>query len=356
MQKKYVNAVRLIHDAIIKEHFPCACMEIGDKTGRIFRYWEGNKAVYPEKEPVVEDTLFDMASVTKILSTTMIALRFIEEGLICLSDNISYYFKTPDDKKNITIFNLLTHTSGIRPFVSIVDKAPSPEKVVETILNLDLAFPVGCNIGYSCLGFIVLGKLLELVGGDTLNRLSVKYVFEPLEMENTTFRASTDYDIQTGRCSKGIVNDNNSRFLGGIAGNAGAFSNLDDMSKFAQMLSNMGEYKGKRYLSPATFSKAIHNYTPQMSQARGLGFLLITDTIVNQQTELFCTGANPPAELFSTGSYGHTGYTGTSVMVDKDTGLYVILLTNRVHSLKLNESILRFRRVFHNSIITDYLK
>ncbi len=332
------------------------------KKGRIFRHWEGNRAVFPKKEPVSEDTLFDMASVTKILSTTMLALRFIEEGLICLSDSTSDYFNTPDDKKDITILNLLTHTSGIKPLVSIVDKAPSPDDVVETILDLDLAYPIGTNVGYSCLGFIVLGKLLELVGNDTLDRLSQKDVFTPLEMVNTSFRpkgdniASTDYDIQTGRCSKGIVNDHNSRFLGGIAGNAGVFSNLDDMSKFAQMLSNMGKYKSKQYLSPATFSKAIHNYTPQMAQARGLGFYILTDAVVNPPTDLFKTGSNPAAELFSNGSYGHTGYTGTSVFVDKNTGLYVILLTNRVHSETINNNILRFRKVFHNSVITEYLK
>ena len=345
MAGKYDHAARLIHDAIEKGYFPSACLEIGNRTGRVFRYSDGNKAVYPVAERVEEDTLFDMASVTKILSPTMLALRFIEEGLLCLSDRVGDYFDVPEDKKEITIFNLLTHTSGIRPYVSIVDKAPSPEKVVETILSLELAFPVGGEVGYSCLGFIVLGKVLELVGGDTLDRLSQKYVFEPLEMKNTTFRpkgdniAATDYNTQKGTCSVGIVNDHNSRFLGGVAGNAGVFSNLDDLSNFAMMLANMGRYKGRQYLSSRMFAKAIKNWTPDFDQARGLGFLL-TDTRVN-----------PPGELFSTGSYGHTGYTGTSVFVDKDTGLYVILLTNRVHSETIDDRILRFRRVLHNSIL-----
>jgi CubicO group peptidase (beta-lactamase class C family) len=345
LTEKYATAAGLIHEAIGRGFFPSACLEIGNKTGRIFRHWEGNRSVYPVVEPVEEDTLFDMASVTKILSPTMVALRFVEEGLLCLSDYVGDFFDAPEDKKEITIFNLLTHTSGIAPYVSIVDKAPSPEKAVETILNLELAFPVGQDVGYSCLGFIVLGKILELVGGATLDILSRKYVFEPLEMKNTTFRpegdniAATDFNRQKGTSSVGVVNDHNSRFLGGIAGNAGVFSNLDDLSNFAMMLANMGSYKGRQYLSSRTFAKAIRNWTPHFDQARGLGFLL-TDTRIN-----------PPGELFSTGSYGHTGYTGTSVLVDKDTGLYVIFLTNRVHSEKIDDRILRFRRVLHNAIL-----
>lgn len=345
MVKKYAIAVKLIHEAIEQEIFPAACLEVGNLRGRIFRHWEGNRSLYPTVKPVKENTLFDMASVTKILSPTMVALRFIEEGRLCLSDRIGDFFAAPEDKKEITIFNLLTHTSGIRPYVSIVDQAPSLEEVIETILSLKLAFPVGRNVGYSCLGFIVLGKILELVGGAPLDILSQKYVFEPLAMKSTTFKpegeniAATDYDPQNGICSLGIVNDHNSRFLGGIAGNAGVFSNLDDLSNFALMLANMGYFKGRQYLSSATFAKAITNWTPQFDQTRGLGFLL-TDTKID-----------PPGELFSTGSFGHTGYTGTSVFVDKETGLYVILLTNRVHSKKLDDRILRFRRVFHNAIL-----
>ena len=345
MVKKYAIAVKLIYEAVERGIFPAACLEIGDRKGRIFRHWEGNGSLYPVIEPVEEDTLFDMASVTKILSPTMVALRFIEEGLLCLSDRVGDFFDAPEDKKEITIFNLLTHTSGIRPYVSIVDKAPSPEEVVETILSLELAFPIGRNVGYSCLGFIVLGKILELVGGAPLDILSEQYVFEPLEMKSTTFKpegdniAATDYDPQNGTCFVGIVNDHNSRFLGGIAGNAGVFSNLDDLSNFAMMLANIGRYKERQYLSSATFAKAITNWTSHFDQARGLGFLL-TDTQID-----------PPGELFSTGSYGHTGYTGTSVFVDKETGLYVILITNRVHSEKMDDRILRFRRVLHNAIL-----
>lgn len=365
MSNRFENTIRIIHEAIEKKYFPCACLEIGDRNGRIFRYVEGNRSVYPRVEPVYENTLFDMASVTKILSTTMVALKFIESGKICLTDSIGDFFKVPKGKEHMTILNLLTHTGGIRYGLSIVGKISDikdSNEIVNTILSLEPSLPIGSEVEYSCLGFILLGKILEAVGGDTLDKLSYKYVFEPLEMYNTTFFpkgeniAATDFNPTTGRCSIGIVNDHNSRFLGGVAGNAGVFSNLDDMSKFAQMLSNFGKYKSIQYLSEAIFVKAIHNYTEGMSQARGLGFALIPELSVRMQNELYKNVTNPCAELFSPGSYGHTGYTGTSVLIDRNTGLYVVFLTNRVHSEKLNNAILRFRRALHNSIIVEYSK
>jgi CubicO group peptidase (beta-lactamase class C family) len=368
MVKKFENSIRLIHAAIEKKYFPCACLEVGDRNGRIFRYIEGNRSIYPKKEPVFENTLFDMASVTKILPTTMLVLKFIEAGKICLTDSIGDFFKVPDGKEFITILNLLTHTSGIKYGLKIIDKVSDisdSNEIVSTILNLEPSLPIGSEVDYSCLGFILLGKILEIVGDDTLDRLSYKYVFKPLEMYNTTFSpkgeniAATDFDTISDRCSIGVVHDHNSRFLGGVAGNAGVFSNLDDMSNFAQMLSNFGKYKSTQYLSKAVFMKALHNYTlgmRGMSQGRGLGFLVIPDLSVNMQPELYKAVTNPSAELFSTGSYGHTGYTGTSVLIDKITGLYVVFLTNRVHSEKFNNAILRFRRMLHNSIMVEYSK
>lgn len=365
MFKKFENSTRLIHTAIKEKYFPCACLEIGDRNGKIFRYIEGYRTICPKTEPVFENTLFDMASVTKIIPTTMLALKFIEDGKICLTDSIGDFFKVPDGKEFITILNLLTHTSGIKYGLRITDKVSdilNNEEIVNIILNLKPSHPIGSQVDYSCLGFILLGKILETVGDDTLDRLSYKYVFKPLEMNSTTFLpeveniAATDFNTNSGRSSAGVVHDHNSRYLGGVAGNAGVFSNLDDMSNFAWMLSNFGRYKSTQYLSKAIFMKAINNYTLGMKQGRGLGFLILPNLPVSVQPELYKTVTYPNAELFSVGSYGHTGYTGTSVLVDRITGLYVIFLTNRTHTEKLNDNILRFRRVLHNSIMAEYSK
>jgi Beta-lactamase class C and other penicillin binding proteins len=213
--------------------------------------------------------------------------------------------------------------------------------VLQAILKKPLVLPVGKDVFYSCPGFIVLGKVLESVERKTLDVLCEKYVLSPLEMHHTCY-CPKDSNIACSNTNvdlTGIVNDNNARFMGGVSGNAGLFSSISDMSKFAVMLANRGE----KVISKGLFTKAIECYTKGLSESRGLGFNLV-DSRYGQ------TG-----ELFGLYSYGHTGYTGTSVFVDRETDLTVVLLTNRTH-FDLDYSVFQgYRAKIHNAIRGEFI-
>ena len=296
-----------------------------------------------------EHTLFDMASVTKILSATMIAFRFLEEGLLRLYDTVSVFFPdAPEDKKNITILHLMTHTSGIADHFLISDFTDDPRDALKVILNHPLHQAPGGDPIYSCMGYILLGKILEQIGGMPLDQLAQKYVFEPIGMTHTGYHptgdvAPTEMDPATGKLICGVVHDENSRFLKGISANAGVFSDLEDMIRFTQMLSLDGRLPdGSHYLSPATLQAALLNRTPNSKgEFRGLGF------------NLSRSPSNFLGDLLSPRAYGHTGFTGTSIALDPDTGLWVVLLTNRVCPSRANTKMIRLRSLVHNAAAAE---
>lgn len=285
------------------------------------------------------DTLFDLASLSKVVSTTMVALGFLEAGKLALTDRVADFFpQASADKGDITIFHLMTHTSGISPFFFLSREAKGPENALAAILNRPLVQKVGEGPIYSCMGYILLGKILEKVGGAPLDVLAQKWVFAPLSMEHTTYHppadtAPTERDSTTGKLIQGVVHDENARFLGGISGNAGVFSNIRDVSRFASMLS----CGGAPLLKEETLAMALENRTPQGPEHRGLGFQLAGSENCFLGTEL-----GPRA-------FGHTGFTGTSIAVDPDTGLWVVLLTNRVCPSRENTALIPLRRQIHDA-------
>ena len=289
-------------------------------------------------------TLFDMASLSKILGPTMIALRFLEEGRFRLYDTVADFFpQAPSDKKDITILQLMTHTSGIPAHFFLSDYTDDPANAAEIILNHPLAqVPVNDPI-YSCMGYILLGKILEHISGMPLDQLAQQYVFKPLGMSRTGYHptgdcAPTEMDPETGKLLQGIVHDENARFLKGISANAGVFSDLEDMITFVKMLSLGGE----SYLSPATLDAALRNRTPNSKgEFRGLGFNL---------------AGSPKSflgDLMSSQAYGHTGFTGTSIAIDPATGLWVVFLTNRVCPTRNNIKQARIRALVHNAAAAE---
>lgn len=286
-----------------------------------------------------ENTLFDLASLSKVVSATMVALRFLENETLHLTDRVADFFpQAPADKRDITIFHLMTHTSGISPFFFLSREASSPEDALRAILERPLVQNVGKGPIYSCMGYILLGKILEKVGGAPLDVLAKKWVFDPMGMEHTTYRpwgdvAPTERDSTTGELIRGIVHDENARFLKGISGNAGVFSDIGDMSRFAAMLSR----GGSPLLKPETLTMARKDRTPQGPEHRGLGFQLAGSEKCFLGTEL-----GPEA-------FGHTGFTGTSFAVAPDTGLWVVLLTNRVCPTRENVALHPLRRQIHDT-------
>lgn len=331
---------RLIQQGLQDGAYPCAALAVG--IGRnIYR-----KDTYGN---CTENTLFDMASISKILGPTMIAFRFMEEGLLRLYDTVETFFPdAPEDKKNITILQLMTHTSGIADHFFLSDHTSDPAQAAQVILNHPLAQAPGSDPVYSCMGYILLGKILEQLGGLPLDELAQKYVFDPLGMSHTGYHPSgdcapTEADPKNGKLLCGIVHDENARFLRGISANAGVFSDLNDMIRFAQMLSLDGKAAdGTQYLSPATLAAALVNRTPNSKgEFRGLGF------------NLAGSPKNFLGDLMSPRAYGHTGFTGTSIALDPDTGLWMVLLTNRVCPTRNNTKLIRIRALAHNAAAAE---
>lgn len=323
--------------------YPCCAAAVGRGNEVFFRFSAGHRALFPEKLPLTENTLFDMASLTKLMGTTMACLRMLEEGKIALNDKISKYFSQCFGKEDITVFMLMTHTSGISAHMPLyLDKDTGD--AVSAILSKPLAYPTGAKTVYSCMGYILLGKILEKIEGKTLDKIVKERVFVPLEMENSFYNppadaicAATERDIFTGEMVCGVVHDENARFLNGISGNAGMFCTVNDTVRFAKMLSQ----RGAGYLDEKTFSLAVTDYTKDFDESRGLGF------------QLYGGKPFPGGSKMSIGSYGHTGFTGTSLFVDNKTGVYAILLTNRVHPTRENGLLYPIRREFYDTVFSE---
>lgn len=311
--------------------FPCFAAAVGKDDEIIFKSFGGDRCIFPAREALTENTLFDMASLSKLIGTTMAALKMVVEGKISFESKLEDYFDCCHGKEKITVFQLLTHTSGIKAHFPLYLRGISPDDAVTEILKEELGYSTGSNAVYSCMGFILLGKILERIENEPLDRIVQRYVFDPLEMKNSTYRpkgrdcAATEKDIFSKEIISGVVHDENARFLGGISGNAGIFCDLGDCIKFAQMLSR----KGRGYLPEELFKYAISNLTPNFSEGRGLGFQRIGKL------------------------YGHTGFTGTSIYVDSESGRYAILLTNRVHPTRENTKLIPFRREFHKTVFGE---
>jgi len=320
-----------LDEAVTAGVFPCCAMAWGHRDHPLCFCFAGGAN---------EDMLFDLASVSKPVGPGMLTLLALEKGELKLGDTLGMFFPAPEDKAGITLEQLLTHTAGFVPAFPLYETDAPPYRAAETILSYPLASAPGGAPVYSCMGFIVLGKLLETLYAQPLHALVTERVFKPLNMRRTaycplkegfTVFAPTETDPDSGEALYGVVHDENARFLQGVSGNAGIFSAIGDMARFAAMLA----CEGGGFMLKDTLQMAVANRTQGYEDSRGLAFHL----------------ASPGSffgDRFPEASFGHTGFTGTSFAVDGTTGFYVVLLTNRVHPTRRNEAILPFRRTFHN--------
>lgn len=331
--------------------FPCAAVAVGVGHKVFVRKFFGYRQIKPAVSDTTEETLFDIASLSKLVATSMIALKFIDSGKLLLNDKISSFLDYAGNYGDCEIRNLMTHTSGMPPWLPLFNMIHDDGNAIRTILDSDRCCETGNEVSYSCMGYIVLGHILEFVGGESLDKLARKYVFEPLDMKSTCYNpsadavtAATELYSHSGEWATGHVHDENAYFLGGVSGNAGVFATLDDMISFAKMCSAKGVApNGDNFLSKEIFDLAVRNHTPDKSESRGLGF------------QIKGTQGFPCGEMLSSGSYGHTGFTGTSLYVDCETGLWSVLLTNAVHYGRDNRSeYFSLRRKFYDTVITEY--
>ena len=344
-EKKLDSAMNLINEAISKGYFPGAEVVIGQKDKVLRSKCYGNRCTYKEVLPVLDDTLYDLASLTKVTATNTLFMVFLEKGLISIYDKVADFLECfkGNDKEDITIFNLLTHTAGFVPFTPLYETCTDYEDAIRYICSLELEYKPGTKVEYSDFSYILLGYILEKIGHARLDVLCEKYVFNPLNMKNTCFNpkgdniAATELDKATGKVLVGTVHDENARFLRGISGHAGLFSNKEDMAKFAKMLIN----KGNGFISYPAFCAMTRNYTENLNENRGFGWCIKGNKL------------SSGGDIISSSAFGHTGFTGTSIWIDTENDIYIILLTNRVHPTRENNKMIMFRRRFHNAVLAS---
>lgn len=342
----YEEVLAMVERAVEDGVCPSAALAIGRSDGLVASGCFGRldeTGLSPD-----DATLYDMASLTKVTATAMVTLRLVQQGVLRLADRVGDFFPgTLVDKREITLEQLLTHTGGFPAHFFLWDEASTGARAAEAILAHPLAAAPGSCTIYSCMGFILLGKILEKAVGDSLDHLATQLVFQPLGMKDTSYcpngvnLAPTERNPASGQWLRGQVHDENARFMDGVAGNAGLFSSLRDMSRFGQMLAAGGTLEGHRFLSPPLFRAMLRCRTEGMSQRRGLGF------------QLAGGDAAFMGDLVSPLAFGHTGFTGTSLLVEPEQDLYVVLLTNRVHPTRENQRLLRFRSLLHNRILAE---
>ncbi len=310
----------------------------------------GYAQITPTKQKMTPSTIFDLASLTKMVATTTAVMILVEQGHINLDDPVAKYLPEfgAHGKETITVKHLLTHTSGLPGWKRLYSEHRGREAFYKAICDTELSAPTGTKRTYSDLGFITLGLLVEKVSGTDLNSFTRKHIFAPLKMTDTMFNppealksrcAATEIVPWLNRLMKGEVHDENAHAMGGVAGHAGLFSTTHDLAIFCQMLMNGGEYGGVRILKPETIKQFS---TPQLDHSittsQGLGWLL-------GGKRMGGTGG------LGEGSFGHTGFTGTCIWINPRSKLFAILLTNAVHPKRENAETNYIRRRFYQKVL-----
>ncbi len=307
----------------------------------------GTYSYDPYSRKVNVNSIYDMASITKVAATTISIMKLYEEGKIDLDDPVAKYLPkfAQNGKDKVTIKNLLLHNSGLpswRPFYQL---CKSPDEILDSIYAQPLVYKTGDSTVYSDLGFITLGKIVEVVTNMPLDQYVKKTFYIPLGMKSTTFLppkdwvdfiAPTEYDSLLGGFVHGVVHDENARALGGVSGHAGLFSNARDLAVLMQMILNGGEYGGKKFFKKET----VELFTKRWPNNRGLGW----DNALSPYGKSALDGA------FGENAFGHTGFTGTSVYVYPEKNVIAVLLTNRVHPTRANNKHIALRKAVHKAI------
>lgn len=300
----------------------------------------GQRAVMPVPEPMSVDTIFDFASLTKVIATTPAMMLLIERGQVDLEAPAQRYLPefTGEGKEAITIRQLLTHTSGLRPGIGL-GGWQGKDGAIRVAAAERLQSPPGTALVYSDVNFFVLGAIVERVSGRGLDEFLAAEIYGPLKMTDTGFRPAAAEQgriapttVQAGVPLRGTVHDPTARQMGGVAGHAGLFSTASDLARYARMLLNLGELDGVRVFQPETVRLMTSVQTPPaLSARRGLGWDIDTGY------------SGPRGGLFPIGSYGHTGWTGTSLWIDPFSRTFVIFLSNRNHPTEAG-NVLALRR------------
>lgn len=330
---------QLVADGIAAKAAPGMVVLVGRGDQTLYEKAFGARATVPSHEPMTLDTIFDLASLTKVVATTTAVMTLVEQGRIRLNDPVAAFVPGFDryGKGGITIRHLLTHVSGLRPDVDLHPWTGYDAAIALAVDEVP-TMPPGAQFVYSDINFFLLGDIVARVTGESLDGYLQRAVFAPLGMRDTGFRPATALlprMAPTERCAeqdawpckrpdapplRGVVHDPTARRMGGVAGHAGLFGTARDLQRFARMLLNGGELDGVRVLSAATVARMIAPVPmPANAGTRGLGWDIDTSFSSNR------------GDLYPVGSFGHTGFTGTSLWIDPASKSYVIFLSSRLH-------------------------
>lgn len=329
--KALAEVSEAVRSAVDEGAVPGAVVIVGRKGSIVLAEAIGNRAVEPEMEEMTRDTVFDMASLTKPVVTATAVMVLWEQGKIDLDEPITAYLPEYNShgKDTITVEMLLRHRAGLIPDNPIGDYREGVDEAWKRIAEIDLVGTPDERFRYTDVGFLTLGRMIERVSGMPLDEFSRENMLTPLGMVDSTF-LPTDRGIDLGRIAptereggemiRGVVHDPRSRAVGGVAGHAGLFGTADDLALYAQMLLNGGiAANGNRVLAPPTVRAMIDPGDTPDGERRGLGWDLGTGY------------SAPKGERFGPRSFGHTGFTGTSLWIDPETETFVVLLTSRLH-------------------------
>ena len=344
----------LMHAAIHHRAFPGAAIAVGHGAQIVKLQGYGHFTYRRKVHPVTPKTRFDLASMTKVIATTTAAMLLYQQGRLSLDTPVAHYLPSfaQHGKGKITIRQLLTHSSGLKPYLTPKGIGLHTHKqIIDSIMAQKLAYKPGSKSVYSGLNMITLMRVIETITGQNFATYCQQHIFKPLDMNDTGFRPGIEKDTTdvaptadyAGDRFHGIVNDPLARELGGISGNAGLFSTASDLAKFATMMIQNGRFHGKQFLKPSTI-KLFRTRANVPNSTRALGW----DTKTKH-------GYSSAGHLFGPHSFGHTGYTGTSIWFDPDHKLFAILLTNQVypdgHKTKIYKVRAKYGDLVYSAII-----
>jgi len=335
---------RALHDAVEQSRAPGAVLYVGDPDTEHFFESTGARQLFPYSRPLRPDTLFDIASLTKVVATATAVMKLRDAGKFQLTDSIADHVPIPEFRA-MTIEHLLTHTAGLVAHKRYFESTSSLDAMLTRYAQEGIEAPPSVRHEYSDVGFMLLGKLIELSARDTLDAYCTREIFEPLGMTRTAFRppeawrgncAATEEDPWRGRMLVGEVHDENAAAVGGVSGQAGVFSTAEDIARFCRSLLR------SEVLPTATVDEMLRFDRMPVYPWQGLAW------------ELDPWSSKKGGFLPSRAAFGHTGFTGTSLWIDRASGLFVILLSNTVHPTRENRGSETLRRVIHQAVAEEF--
>jgi uncharacterized protein YbbC (DUF1343 family)/CubicO group peptidase (beta-lactamase class C family) len=326
----------IINDAISQRQIPGAVLIVGHNGQIVYRKAYGSRAIVPRQEAMTLDTVFDCASLTKVIATTTAIMQLWEQGKFRMNDPMAKYIPefAQNGKQDITIRQLLVHYSGLPDDLDLIKKWEGKETAYRMAFEMSPERPPGSAFVYSDINFIVLGALVERLSGESLDEYAQRHIFGPLGMKETRFLPPSSWELRIAPTEedenhlllRAVVHDPTARRMGGVAGHAGVFSTAGDLAIFAQTLLD----GGRGVLTPPAIAKmAVPQQPVNSTTLRGFGWDIDSPFSTNR------------GELLPVGSYGHTGFTGTSLWIDPTTRTYIVLLTNAVHMNVVPEVLAR---------------